>query len=43
MLMEAAKEKGISDDDFKVRQEIVYDMEKIIQQSLPGNFLASLI
>ncbi|XP_070797437.1 terminal uridylyltransferase 4 isoform X2 [Pituophis catenifer annectens] len=35
MLMEAAKEKGISDDDFKVRQEIVYDMEKIIQQSLP--------
>ncbi|XP_026562883.1 terminal uridylyltransferase 4 isoform X2 [Pseudonaja textilis] len=35
MLMEAAKEKGISDEDFKVRQEIVYDMEKIIQQSLP--------
>ncbi|KAM6456440.1 terminal uridylyltransferase 4 isoform 3-T4 [Liasis olivaceus] len=35
MLMEAAKEQGISDDDFKVRQEIVYDMEKIIQQYLP--------
>ncbi|XP_060629495.2 terminal uridylyltransferase 4 [Anolis sagrei] len=35
MLMEAAKEQGISDDDFKIRQEIVCDMEKIIQQHLP--------
>uniref|UniRef100_A0A803TC33 Terminal uridylyl transferase 4 n=1 Tax=Anolis carolinensis TaxID=28377 RepID=A0A803TC33_ANOCA len=35
MLMEAAKEQGISDDDFKIRQDIVRDMEKIIQQHLP--------
>ncbi|XP_061488977.1 terminal uridylyltransferase 4 [Rhineura floridana] len=34
-LMEAAKEQGISDNDFKIRQEIVCDMEKIIQQPLP--------
>ncbi|XP_034977908.2 terminal uridylyltransferase 4 isoform X1 [Zootoca vivipara] len=34
-LMEAAKEQGISDNDFKIRQEIVWDMEKIIQQHLP--------
>ncbi|XP_075792095.1 terminal uridylyltransferase 4 isoform X3 [Pelodiscus sinensis] len=34
-LIEAANEQGISDDDFKVRQEIVNEMEKIIQQSLP--------
>lgn len=37
VLMEAAKEHGISDDDFKIRQEIVCGMEKIIQQHLPGN------
>lgn len=36
-LMEAAKEQGISDNDFKIRQEIVFEMEKIIQQPLPGN------
>lgn len=36
-LMEAAKEQGISDNDFQIRQKIVYEMEKIIQQSLPGN------
>uniref|UniRef100_A0A803T4R3 Terminal uridylyl transferase 4 n=1 Tax=Anolis carolinensis TaxID=28377 RepID=A0A803T4R3_ANOCA len=36
MLMEAAKEQGISDDDFKIRQDIVRDMEKIIQQHLPA-------
>ncbi|XP_062994879.1 terminal uridylyltransferase 4 [Elgaria multicarinata webbii] len=35
MLMEAAKEQGISDDDFKIRQGIVCDMENIIQQPLP--------
>ncbi|XP_044285843.1 terminal uridylyltransferase 4 isoform X2 [Varanus komodoensis] len=35
MLMEAAKEQGISDEDFKIREEIVDDMEKIIQQHLP--------
>uniref|UniRef100_A0A8D0KI06 Terminal uridylyl transferase 4 n=1 Tax=Salvator merianae TaxID=96440 RepID=A0A8D0KI06_SALMN len=34
-LMEAATEQGISDNDFKIRQEIVYDMEKIIQKPLP--------
>ncbi|KAL8178664.1 UNVERIFIED_CONTAM: Terminal uridylyltransferase 4, partial [Gekko kuhli] len=34
-LMEAAKEQGISDNDFQIRQKIVYEMEKIIQQSLP--------
>lgn len=36
-LMEAAKEQGISDYDFRIRQEIVCSMEKIIQQPLPGN------
>ncbi|XP_042321825.1 terminal uridylyltransferase 4 isoform X2 [Sceloporus undulatus] len=35
MLMEAAKEQGISNDDFRIRQEIVCDMETIIQQHLP--------
>ncbi|XP_054836032.1 terminal uridylyltransferase 4 isoform X2 [Eublepharis macularius] len=34
-LMEAAKEQGISDNDFQIRQEIVWEMEKIIQQPLP--------
>ncbi|XP_052658362.1 terminal uridylyltransferase 4 isoform X1 [Harpia harpyja] len=34
-LIEAANEQGISDDDFKIRQEIVNEMEKIIQQPLP--------
>ncbi|XP_066479231.1 terminal uridylyltransferase 4 isoform X1 [Tiliqua scincoides] len=34
-LMEAAKEQGISDNDFRIRQEIVCAMEKIIQQPLP--------
>ncbi|XP_048352906.1 terminal uridylyltransferase 4 [Sphaerodactylus townsendi] len=34
-LMEAAKEQGISDNDFLIRQEIVCEMEKIIQQPLP--------
>uniref|UniRef100_A0A8C0B2Q5 Terminal uridylyl transferase 4 n=1 Tax=Buteo japonicus TaxID=224669 RepID=A0A8C0B2Q5_9AVES len=34
-LLEAANEQGISDDDFKIRQEIVNEMEKIIQQPLP--------
>uniref|UniRef100_A0A8C8R7E5 Terminal uridylyl transferase 4 n=1 Tax=Pelusios castaneus TaxID=367368 RepID=A0A8C8R7E5_9SAUR len=34
-LMEAANEQGISDDDFRIRQEIVNEMEKIIQESLP--------
>ncbi|EMP33566.1 Terminal uridylyltransferase 4 [Chelonia mydas] len=34
-LMEAANEQGISDDDFRIRQEIVNEMEKIIQQPLP--------
>ncbi|XP_051481728.1 terminal uridylyltransferase 4 isoform X2 [Apus apus] len=34
-LLEAANEQGISDDDFRVRQEIVNKMEKIIQQPLP--------
>uniref|UniRef100_A0A8C0B3D2 Terminal uridylyl transferase 4 n=1 Tax=Buteo japonicus TaxID=224669 RepID=A0A8C0B3D2_9AVES len=35
-LLEAANEQGISDDDFKIRQEIVNEMEKIIQQPLPA-------
>uniref|UniRef100_A0A493TXK1 Terminal uridylyl transferase 4 n=1 Tax=Anas platyrhynchos platyrhynchos TaxID=8840 RepID=A0A493TXK1_ANAPP len=35
-LIEAANEQGISDDDFRIRQEIVNEMEKIIQQPLPG-------
>uniref|UniRef100_A0A674J1J7 CCHC-type domain-containing protein n=1 Tax=Terrapene triunguis TaxID=2587831 RepID=A0A674J1J7_9SAUR len=35
-LMEAANEQGISDDDFRIRQEIVNEMEKIIQQPLPA-------
>lgn len=35
VLMEAAKEQGISDYDFKIRQEIVCGMEKIIQEHLP--------
>ncbi|XP_025890106.1 terminal uridylyltransferase 4 isoform X2 [Nothoprocta perdicaria] len=34
-LIEAAKEQGISDEDFRIRQEIVNEMEKIIQQPLP--------
>uniref|UniRef100_A0A8C4UGL2 Terminal uridylyl transferase 4 n=1 Tax=Falco tinnunculus TaxID=100819 RepID=A0A8C4UGL2_FALTI len=34
-LIEAANEQGISDDDFRIRQEIVNEMEKIIQQRLP--------
>ncbi|XP_015726044.1 terminal uridylyltransferase 4 isoform X3 [Coturnix japonica] len=34
-LIEAANEQGISDDDFRIRQEIVSEMEKIIQQPLP--------
>ncbi|KFP32248.1 Terminal uridylyltransferase 4, partial [Colius striatus] len=34
-LIEAANEQGISDDDFRIRQEIVNEMEKIIQQPLP--------
>ncbi|XP_030427312.1 terminal uridylyltransferase 4 isoform X1 [Gopherus evgoodei] len=34
-LMEAANEQGISDGDFRIRQEIVNEMEKIIQQPLP--------
>ncbi|KAM6415179.1 terminal uridylyltransferase 4 isoform 2-T2 [Rhynochetos jubatus] len=34
-LLEAANEQGISDDDFRIRQEIVNEMEKIIQQPLP--------
>uniref|UniRef100_A0A8C2TII8 Terminal uridylyl transferase 4 n=1 Tax=Coturnix japonica TaxID=93934 RepID=A0A8C2TII8_COTJA len=35
-LIEAANEQGISDDDFRIRQEIVSEMEKIIQQPLPA-------
>uniref|UniRef100_A0A6I8P3V8 Terminal uridylyl transferase 4 n=1 Tax=Ornithorhynchus anatinus TaxID=9258 RepID=A0A6I8P3V8_ORNAN len=35
-LIEAAKEQGISDDDFRVREDIVNEMEKIVQRSLPG-------
>uniref|UniRef100_A0A6I8NCT1 RNA uridylyltransferase n=1 Tax=Ornithorhynchus anatinus TaxID=9258 RepID=A0A6I8NCT1_ORNAN len=34
-LIEAAKEQGISDDDFRVREDIVNEMEKIVQRSLP--------
>ncbi|XP_074077535.1 terminal uridylyltransferase 4 isoform X6 [Macrotis lagotis] len=34
-LMQAAKEQGISDNDFGFRQEIVTEMEKVIQQRLP--------
>uniref|UniRef100_A0A8D2M9J4 Terminal uridylyl transferase 4 n=1 Tax=Zonotrichia albicollis TaxID=44394 RepID=A0A8D2M9J4_ZONAL len=34
-LIQAANEQGISDEDFRVRQEIVNEMEKIIQQPLP--------
>ncbi|KFV74529.1 Terminal uridylyltransferase 4, partial [Dryobates pubescens] len=34
-LLEAANEQGISDEDFRIRQEIVNEMEKIIQQPLP--------
>ncbi|XP_019474305.1 terminal uridylyltransferase 4 isoform X2 [Meleagris gallopavo] len=34
-LIEAANEQGISDDDFRIRQEIVNEMENIIQQPLP--------
>uniref|UniRef100_A0A8C0QK60 Terminal uridylyl transferase 4 n=1 Tax=Chelonoidis abingdonii TaxID=106734 RepID=A0A8C0QK60_CHEAB len=34
-LMEAANEQGISDGDFRIRQEVVNEMEKIIQQPLP--------
>uniref|UniRef100_A0A8C5U3J1 Terminal uridylyl transferase 4 n=1 Tax=Malurus cyaneus samueli TaxID=2593467 RepID=A0A8C5U3J1_9PASS len=34
-LIEAANEQGISDEDFRIRQEIVNEMEKIIQQPLP--------
>ncbi len=37
-LIEAANEQGISDDDFRIRQEIVNEMEKIIQQPLPDWF-----
>uniref|UniRef100_A0A8C5U2V5 Terminal uridylyl transferase 4 n=1 Tax=Malurus cyaneus samueli TaxID=2593467 RepID=A0A8C5U2V5_9PASS len=35
-LIEAANEQGISDEDFRIRQEIVNEMEKIIQQPLPA-------
>uniref|UniRef100_A0A8B9FQ46 Terminal uridylyl transferase 4 n=1 Tax=Amazona collaria TaxID=241587 RepID=A0A8B9FQ46_9PSIT len=35
-LIEAANEQGISDDDFRIRQDIVKEMEKIIQQPLPA-------
>ncbi|XP_029474683.1 terminal uridylyltransferase 4 isoform X2 [Rhinatrema bivittatum] len=34
VLMEAANEQGISEDDFRVRQEIVSEMEKIVQLHL---------
>ncbi|XP_043858673.1 terminal uridylyltransferase 4 isoform X5 [Dromiciops gliroides] len=34
-LMQAAKEQGISDDDFGFRQEIVTEMEKVVQLRLP--------
>ncbi|KAJ7396120.1 hypothetical protein BTVI_148281 [Pitangus sulphuratus] len=34
-LIQAAHEQGISDEDFRIRQEIVNEMEKIIQQPLP--------
>ncbi|XP_069088765.1 terminal uridylyltransferase 4 isoform X2 [Pleurodeles waltl] len=34
-LMQAAKEHGISDEEFTVRQEIVNEMEKIIRLHLP--------
>ncbi|NXG03192.1 TUT4 uridylyltransferase, partial [Sakesphorus luctuosus] len=34
-LIEAAHEQGISEEDFRIRQEIVKEMEKIIQQPLP--------
>ncbi|XP_064003454.1 terminal uridylyltransferase 4 isoform X1 [Pogoniulus pusillus] len=34
-LLEAANEQGICDEDFRIRQEIVNEMEKIIQQPLP--------
>ncbi|XP_074859524.1 terminal uridylyltransferase 4 isoform X2 [Carettochelys insculpta] len=34
-LIEVANEQGISDDDFRIRQEIVNEMEKVIQEPLP--------
>ncbi|XP_078526720.1 terminal uridylyltransferase 4 isoform X2 [Lissotriton helveticus] len=34
-LLQAAKEHGISDEDFTIRQEIVSEMEKIIRLHLP--------
>uniref|UniRef100_A0A5F8G275 RNA uridylyltransferase n=1 Tax=Monodelphis domestica TaxID=13616 RepID=A0A5F8G275_MONDO len=34
-LMQAAKEQGISDNDFGFRQDIVTEMEKVIQLRLP--------
>ena len=33
---ELAKEQGITDDDLKVRQEIVEEMSKVITTFLPG-------
>lgn len=34
-VIELAKEQGITDDDFRVRQEIVLEMSKVITASLP--------
>ena len=33
---ELAKEQGITDDDLKVRQEIVEEMSKVVTTFLPG-------
>lgn len=36
VVIELAKEQGITDDDLKVRQEIVEEMSKVITTFLPG-------
>ncbi|KAG9466915.1 hypothetical protein GDO78_015896, partial [Eleutherodactylus coqui] len=41
-LVNAAKEHGISQEDFLSRQEIVKEMEKIIQNKLPGMYLVEM-
>lgn len=35
-VIELAKEQGITDDDLRVRQEIVEEMSKVITAFLPG-------
>lgn len=35
-VIELAKEQGITDDDLRVRQDIVEDMSKVIMTYLPG-------